>query len=386
MASGENARILGVALPDVSDWIQPQPAGKWSQFFGALAERGSLVDVVRPRLSTWEESANLAVSIRPGRAAWLARAGFNRRRLARVNAVLARELRRRVDSYDVIVQLQTLCSPRSRSVSAPYAIYTDNTMALTQRHYPAYAPLSSPMVREWLAFEAGVCRGAEVVFTLSEFARRSVIDDYQCLPDRVRAVGAGSNQRVTSPDGTPRSRPRALFVGNDFERKGGRILLEAWPLVRRAVPKAELVIVGPRRDPAPRSAEGVKWLGRLARPELALEYGSASVFVLPSLFEPWGFVFAEAMGYALPCIGTDCCAMPEIIEPGVTGLLVPRGAPEPLAAALIDLLADPSKAASLGRAGHHRVLEKFSWTHVADRVLAHVAALRVSQESANPRS
>lgn len=374
MAAGGEVRILGVALPDVGDWRQPQPAGKWSQFFGALGERGSLVDVVRPHLSTRQEYLNLARSIRPGRAAWLARAGFNRRHLAGLNADLERELLRRAGTYDAIVQLQTLCTPRSTSITTPYAIYTDNTMALTQRHYPPYAPLPGSMLRQWLAFEAEVCRDAEAVFTFSEFARRSVIDDYDCPPDRVLAVGAGANQLSTSPDQNPSRQPRALFVGHDFERKGGRVLLEAWPLVRQAVPTAELVIAGPSRDPAPGLGAGVSWLGRLDRDELAGQYSAASVFVLPSLFEPWGHVFVEAMGYGLPCIGSDCCAMPEIIEDAVTGLLVPPGAAEPLAAALIDLLGDPSKAAGLGRSGQHRVLERFTWTGVADRVLGHLGA------------
>lgn len=375
MGEGGELRILGVALPDVSDWSQPQPTGKWSQFFGALGARAGMVDVVRPQLPAWEEYVNLALSVRPQRAAWLARAGFNRRHLARVNAALERELVRRSGSYDVIVQLQTLSTPRSDSVPAPYAIYTDNTMALTQRHYPPFAPLPRRMIREWTAFEAEVCRGAAAVFTLSDFARRSVVDDYGCPPDRVLAVGAGANHLTGSLEPGQTRGPRALFVGNDFERKGGRILLEAWPIVRRSLPTAELVIVGPRRDPAPGFGAGVTWLGRLGRTEVAAQYGSASAFVLPSLFEPWGLAFVEAMGYGLPCIGTECCAMPEIIDDGVTGVLVAPGAPAPLAATLIDLLADPSKAASLGQAGHARVLERFTWTHVVDRMLAQLSAV-----------
>jgi glycosyltransferase involved in cell wall biosynthesis len=269
MAAGANVRILGVALPDVSDWDQPHPGGKWSQFFAALANRGSLTDVVRPRLSSLEEYVNLARSIRPRRATWLAHAGFNRRHLAKVNTALERELVRRAGSYDVIVQLQTLCSPRSGSVSEPYAIYTDNTMALSQRHYPGFAPVSASASREWMNFEADVCRGAVAVFTLSEFARRSVVEDYECPPDRVLAVGAGANHLSCTPGGSRPDKPRALFVGNDFERKGGVTLLEAWRLVRRAVPAAELRIAGPRRDPAPGFGAGVRWLGRLDRAALA---------------------------------------------------------------------------------------------------------------------
>ena len=367
-------RVIGVSIPDVSDWRQPLPAGKWSQFFGALGQRLSVVEVVRPQTSAPEHYLNLARSFTSHRAGWLARAGFNRRHLAKVNAALEHELARRTGSYDLVVQLQTLCSPRSAAVNRPYVVYTDNTMALTQRWYPVFAPLPSRMLAQWLAFEAGVCREAATVFTFSEFARGSVINDYGCAPERVLAVGAGANQLADSLHDKDYGRPRALFVGRPFEPKGGRVLLEAWGRVRDSIPAAELIIAGPRRDPAPGFGSGVTWLGRLDRAELARQYGRASVFVLPSMFDAWGHVFVEAMGNGLPCIGTDCCAMPEIIERGVSGLLVPRGAPEPLADALIELLSDPGKAARMGAAAHAKVIEQLTWSHVADRVTSHLGA------------
>jgi starch synthase len=368
---------VGVSIPDVADWSEPLPAGKWSQFFSALAQQMSLVDIVRPQLAPREEYLNRVRSIRLNR--WRSRGGFNPHRVAMLNAVLERELLRRSGSYDLIVQLQTLCSPRSRLVTAPYVIYTDNTMALTQRFFPPFAPLPNRIIREWLAFESQVCRQAEAVFTFSEFARDSVINDYSCSPDRVVAVGAGANQLVSSVTEKDYSRPRALFVGRPFEPKGGRILLEAWQLVSARIPDAELVIVGPKRNPVPRPRRGITWLGRLNRAELAAQYRSASVFVLPSMFDAWGHVFVEAMGHGLPCVGSDCCAMPEIIEHGVSGLLVPRGEPEPLADALMELLTDRSKAARMGQAGHARVLETLTWTHVARRTVSHLTHSDVAQ-------
>ena len=378
-ATQNGTRFVGVSIPDVSDWADPVVTGKWSQFFRALAEEMSLVDVVRPQLSTTEQILHLARSIRLSRSKWRARAGFSLRHAAMRSAVVERELVKRSGSYDLIVQLQTLCSPRSRSVTAPYVIYTDNTMALTQRVYPAFAPLPSRMVRQWLAFEAQVCQQAEAVFTFSEFTRRSMIDDYSCRPERVVAVGAGANQLLGSLSGKDYKRPRVLFVGRAFKPKGGEILLDAWRRVSAEIPEAELIIVGPKRNPVPDSRHNVAWLGPLDRAELGAQYRSASVFVLPSMFEGWGHVFVEAMGHGLPCIGTDCCAMPEIIEDGVSGLLVPRGEPEPLADAVIQLLRDTGTAARMGQAGHTRVLETLTWGHVARRVVTSLARPNVAR-------
>jgi glycosyltransferase involved in cell wall biosynthesis len=372
MVINGRTRIIGVSIPDVTDWAEPLPAGKWSQFFSALAQQLELVDIVRPRLSTTERYLNMARFVRLKRAGWRSRAGFSLRHAGMLNAVLERDLVPRTGSYDLIVQLQTLCSPRSTSVSAPYVIYTDNTMALTQRIYPRFAPLPSGMLREWLAFESRVCQEAQTVFTFSEFARSSVIEDYSCSPDRVVAIGAGANQLLESVSRKDYTRPRALFVGRPFEPKGGKVLVEAWGLVRAQVPDAELILVGPKRNPVPNAEDGITWLGRLNRDDLAAQYRLASVFALPSMFDAWGHVFVEAMGHGLPCIGSDCCAMPEIIENGVSGLLVPRGEPEPLAHALIELLTDTDKAARMGRAGHQRVLETLTWTHVASRAVEHL--------------
>jgi hypothetical protein len=88
--------------------------------------------------------------------------------------------------------LQTKHAPCLDCAGVPYVIYTDNTMALTQRVYPAWAPLPPRAASRWLRFEAEICRSASIVFTFSEFARRSVIADYGCAPERVEAVGAGA--------------------------------------------------------------------------------------------------------------------------------------------------------------------------------------------------
>lgn len=365
----QRLRLIGVSVADVEDWRQPEPAGKWSRFFGALADHG-LSEVVTPRLGRRAELLNLAMSVRLDKDRWLARAGFNLRRVRRLDAVLDHELRARGNGQELIVLHQTLCAPLRSEI--PFVVYTDNTMALTQRLRPQYARLSERDARRWQEFERAVCQRACRVFTCSEFARASIVEDYGCAPDRVVAVGAGANLVMGSPPDRSTAGPSALFVGVQFERKGGRTLLQAWPAVRRQVPDAELVIAGPRQDPVGGGTDGVRWVGRVDRAELMRLYERATVFVMPSEFEPWGLVFAEAMGAALPCIGANCCAMPEIIENGVSGLLVAPGDAGDLAAALIDLLRDSPRATEMGRAGYNRVTTDLTWEAVAGRLTSHL--------------
>jgi glycosyltransferase involved in cell wall biosynthesis len=175
-----------------------------------------------------------------------------------------------------------------------------------------------------------------------------------------------------------RARPRVLFVGREWERKGGPELLRAWPAVRAARPDAELVIVGPAAPPRSLPA-GVRFAGRIDRstPQgaqaFAAEYRRATAFVLPSLFEPFGIVLLEAMAYSLPCVAGTRCAMPEIVADGETGRLADVGDPDALAAALVEVT-DPERGASMGAAGRRRLEERFTWDAVAARIVGELDA------------
>jgi glycosyltransferase involved in cell wall biosynthesis len=93
---------------------------------------------------------------------------------------------------------------------------------------------------------------------------------------------------------------------------------------------------------------------------------------MPSVYEPFGVVFLEAMAYRLPCIGSDRCAMPEIIDDGVTGHVVGAFDTEGLARRLLEL-SEPDRARSFGQAGHGRFLERYTWDGVAVRMLDAIA-------------
>ena len=354
---------------------QADPTERQSQLVVELDRRSALAGDVHPQLARPELALILASSFHPRRSRWRAQAGFSPMIASRRTKSVQRGLASHRGDHDVILQIQTLFAPGFDRAGVPYAIYTDNTMALTRRHHPAWAPISDRAAAAWMEYEASIFREAAVVLTYSEFARRSAIEDYGCSPDSVVAVGAGANQMLDSLGESEKdyASPRALFVGFEFERKGGPVLLDAWPLVRARIPGAELVIAGPTR-PAGALPDGVEWVGPSDREALGVLYRSATLFVMPSLFEPWGHAFVEAMGHGLACIGTTRCAMPEIIDDGVTGRLVAAGEPAPLADALIELLSDSAKRAAMGAAAYERVRRERRWSHVADRVLASLAA------------
>jgi glycosyltransferase involved in cell wall biosynthesis len=362
MQPSSPTRILSVSAANAS-WRPP------AALFEALGDRHSLVGSLQPALAPAVDALIKLRHFHPRRAAWRARAGFNDATFNGLTGAVERQLRRREGSFDLIFQFQTLFAPGYLEARRPFVIYTDNIMSLTERFYPVWAPLRPAEFRRRRELEASVCRAAAYVLAWSDFLRDAVIADYGLEPSRVVRAGAAANMVLSSLDSRRWDSATAIFVGRDFTRKGGRFLLDAWPRVRARVPHARLIVVGPPHPPSGVDLGGVDWRGRVAsRAELERLLTAASVFVMPSLFEPWGHVFLEAMGCGLPCIASTRCAMPEIVTDGQTGLLVPPEEAEPIADALVRLLDDPPLAEACGRRAHAAVISQHRWSDVAARI------------------
>jgi glycosyltransferase involved in cell wall biosynthesis len=147
--------------------------------------------------------------------------------------------------------------------------------------------------------------------------------------------------------------------------KGHQTLLDAWPYVLRDVPDAYLLIVGEgsRRDflehraAANRVAHRVVFTGR--RDDVPAVTAALDVAVLPSHREAQGLSILEAMALSRPVVASDVGGIPEMIEDGVTGLLVPHDQPVELAAAIVRLLTDHALADTIARRGHDLVHDRF---------------------------
>lgn len=376
-------RILGLTMERVANF-RKEPNSKSGGLYAALDRRFSVVGVERPAPSKIDHYIAKLLSFNPDRDVWRARAGLHPRMFRRRSAIAERLLRGREGQYDLVVQLHTLFSPALHWQPRPYVLHTDNTYMLSERYFPAWAPLRGKQRDEWVAMERATYQRAAFLFPRSEFLRRSMIDDYGCDPARVIRVGGGANLVATSLDGKRYDRQIAIMVGSDFERKGGVALLNAWDKVREVLPDAQLWIVGPKQPYGP-PRPGVQWHGFVSdRAALAQMYAEATLFVMPSLFEPWGHVFLEAMAYGLPCIGSSYGATPEIIRDGVTGTIVPTGEPEPLATALTSLLGDPARAEAMGRRAHQEVLHGHTWDDVVERMAPYIERAVAEQMSMEP--
>jgi glycosyltransferase involved in cell wall biosynthesis len=161
----------------------------------------------------------------------------------------------------------------------------------------------------------------------------------------------------------------------DREGKGIELVLQALPAVVKRCPGVRYMVVGGGGD-LPRMAEMVRQLGLDGRTEitgarrddaLRRAYADADVFVLPTQVEGFGVVFLEAMFCGLPVVAVRASATPEVVEDGVTGVLVAPTDLEGLSAALIGLLSDGDRRRAMGEAGRRRVDRLYRFEHFAAR-------------------
>jgi len=250
---------------------------------------------------------------------------------------------------------------------------------------------------ERTAFEA-----ADAVIAVSAGMRHDILATYPALdPDRVRVVHNGIDTDEYRPDpgtgvlerlGINPNAPSVVFIGRVARQKGLPYLLRA---AASLPPEVQVVLLAGAADTPEIAVEvnklvdslrarrsNVVWVpAMLPKSDVIQVLTHATVFVCPSIYEPLGIVNLEAMACETAVVATATGGIPEVVEHGVTGLLVPieqerDGTPvhpdrfvADLAAALTELATDPARATAMGKAGRERVVDQFSWRAVAQRTL-----------------
>ncbi|WIY27743.1 glycosyltransferase family 4 protein [Parasedimentitalea psychrophila] len=268
--------------------------------------------------------------------------------------------------FDFTVQTQSLFS--AALTGCPNFVYTDH-VARARLADEDQDGTGQPS-EVWLNCESEIYAEAEHVFTFGPKIRDFLLNDYGMAPGKVSAIGAGASvtpEREVDSSQERYGRRNILFVGVEWERKGGPELIKAFCQLRKTLPDATLTIIGCAPDV---EVDGCQVIGRLPIAEMAEYFHRASCFCMPSRVEPFGVVFLEAMQFGLPVISTTVGDIGAIVQDGVTGRLVaPRNSAE-LAQALYQVLADPGTCREMGRAAQHRG-RQFTWEAVVRRIAAH---------------
>lgn len=268
----------------------------------------------------------------------------------------------------------------SRHVKNTYCyqdLSVDYLLRLRERNHPAAAYALKKVIPSFIAKQKNKktkyfyqnCAG---VFTMSEWLRKDLIEHTGLPASKVHHVGGGSNIDVSKIDYSQKQGNKFLFVGKDWPRKNGDLVVEAFKRLSAAYPEynPQLYIAGPeKKSDCINGHENIVFLGRLSYNELISYYNLCDYFVMPSKFEAYGLVFAEALCFGLPCIGKNICAMPEFIQHGQNGFLIEHDDADELTSAMSRLLLDGHSIACAVQTNKAYYLEKYSWDSVADRII-----------------
>jgi starch synthase len=242
---------------------------------------------------------------------------------------------------------------------------------------------------------------ADAVVAVSEGTRQDVAKLFNIAPERLHIIYNGidpdeyqpvSTHGVLDRFGIDSRKPYALFLGRITRQKGIIHLVNA---IKHLDPGFQIVLCAGAPDTpeiaaemkaaveaAQRSRDGVIWIGEMLDNKSKIElYSHAGVFVCPSIYEPFGIINLEAMACGRAVVASAVGGIPEVVEHGKTGYLVPleqmAEAPfEPvnpekfsqdLAARINEIMADPAKQSAFGKAGRQRAIDVFSWSAIAKK-------------------
>lgn len=259
--------------------------------------------------------------------------------------------------------------------------------------------------------EAATIRRGDLVLANSEALADIAAEDFRAAmaPERLGVLPLGVDTERFAPReagwlkahlGLDPETPVLLYVGRLERRKGVETLLEAFAKLRERQPTAILAMAGFSTDTgaAGRSLlaqlneraqalgcnEGVRFLGHIGYDQLPRYYAGCDLFVAPSLMEPFGMIYLEAMACGRVAIGCNAGGVPEIIRHGRTGYLVPPADADALGTAMAELLRYPSWRKRIGDAARSEAVLRFSLDAVGARTEAYYRSAIAARAAGRP--
>jgi len=223
---------------------------------------------------------------------------------------------------------------------------------------------------------------ADRVIVCSAYMRDEVSTLFGCDPDLVSVIPNGIDpEDWTTTDARRRSMrrrfgsPLVVYAGRLEAEKGVQTLIDALPAVRREVPDARVVVIGTggaERDLRARArrrrlGDAVTFTGYVSDEDLRAIVAAADVVVVPSLYEPFGFVALEAMALGAPLVVARVGGLAEIVEDDRVGRTFVAGDATDLAAVVLDALQHPRRSRAAAEVARGELAVRFGWPGIADR-------------------
>src|SRR5262249_478472 len=156
-------------------------------------------------------------------------------------------------------------------------------------------------------------QNAETLFTMGKATAAALVNDYGICPGKVMTIGSGGNFEKPFAGKRDFGSKLILFYGSDFERKGGEIVIAAFPIIKSNLPKTRLAVIGKQRKIP---IDGVRVLGHVEQHKVRDLLQQADLVLAPSFCDPFTAFVIEAMNYGTPCVVTRASGISEAIGDG----------------------------------------------------------------------
>jgi glycosyltransferase involved in cell wall biosynthesis len=294
--------------------------------------------------------------------------------------------------FDVIIAPDCVPETAFLQTGIPILLILDITFLLQHNYYPEYSNLLAFSAHQAEIIEQAAFRNASKLLFETPWAAHSAIEDYSISSQKVRAIGIGANLDHIPPreqvlTKKPSEQCRLLFIGVDWQRKGGDIVYETLLKLHEMGIVAELTVCGcvppggvhhPRMTVIPFLDKNDE---RQLR-EIEKLYTMADFFILPTRAEAYGIVFCEAAAFGVPVITTSTGGVPEVVRDGENGFLLPldaRGAE--YAEVIAKIYQDEQRYAQMVRSSRAAYDERLNWDAWGKGVHAILQEMMVPQQA-----
>ncbi len=206
------------------------------------------------------------------------------------------------------------------------------------------------------------------IFVMGEWLKRYLVNTMGIKKEKIHCVGAGYDVDIKKYDPSKRQGNKLLFVGIDFERKAGPLVIEAFKILKKKYQSnVQLYIVGPKFFTKKDSFEGIHYVGNVPGDKLPFYYNMCDAFCMPSYLEPFGKVYIEALAYGLPVVARNRFAAPDFIINGKNGFLIENDDAEILAEKMYEAINNTAIKEYVMKDMPY-IRDYYSWDSVADRI------------------
>lgn len=274
--------------------------------------------------------------------------------------------------FDVVVAPASTTEIAFIETELPVVLIEDATFASLHNYYPQYSALPKNAVRQMNALAEKAIRQARLLIYASTWAAQSAINDYGAQEEKVHVVPMGANLDNPPPKEIIQQKQksdqcRLLFIGFDWQRKGGDIAFETLLALEERGIQAELTVCGCVPPPryTHRRMKVIPYLDKNNPDQYHLLeqlYLKSDFLLLPTRNECFGLVFCEANAYGLPVITTHTGGVPEVVKDGQNGFVLPISARGPAYADTIaTLYQDDRRYAELVHSSRAAFDERLNW-------------------------